>query len=380
MRYARVLLWSDMGKKILITVGGTGGHVYPSMALAKQLKQEMPSAQVLFVGGGLCENRYFERSSFPHQDIDYGSLSFKKPITSLKSLWKILKGILQSRRIIQEYQPDIVVGFGSHHTLPTLLAAKLCAVPIVLHEANRIPGRVNRIFSRYALLTGVHFPDTVHLLRGRAMEISIPLRQGYQLGKMSPEQARVYFQLNPDRLTLLIFGGSQGAQAINHLIAEAIPKLSPSLRKRLQLLHFTGDAQVAQQLQDSYLKQGIRATVRAFESRMDIAWQAASMMISRAGAGTLAEQLEFEVPGILIPYPYAMDNHQEANADFMVDIVKGAVKYPEKKLDADQLAQTIEELLANDADELKEMQQAMQYYKRNARARTLLSVVNELIE
>ncbi|MBA3958423.1 MAG: UDP-N-acetylglucosamine--N-acetylmuramyl-(pentapeptide) pyrophosphoryl-undecaprenol N-acetylglucosamine transferase [Parachlamydiaceae bacterium] len=365
-----------MKKRVLITVGGTGGHVYPAMALAQQLKSK---AEVLFVGGGLNSNRYFIRSAFTHHEVSCGMISPRRPLSSLANLARILKGMQQSSKIINSFNPDVVVGFGSYYTVPTLLAAKLRGVPIVLHEANRIPGRVNRLLSQYVALTGVHFPDTVKLLKGKAQEISIPLREGYQLGALSQEQSRGYFGLDLGRITLLVFGGSQGAQAINQMVYEALKLLPALLSVDFQVLHITGDAQSTIVLQKKYADAGIHACVRDFESRMDIAWQAADFMISRAGAGTIAEELEFEVPGILIPFPEAMDNHQESNADFMVDVVKGAVKFRQKDLDAKKLSQEIETFLGNQQKQIKEMQQAMRLYKERTDARKLYEVILEMI-
>lgn len=366
-----------MKKKVLITVGGTGGHVYPAMALAEQLVRDEPGIELLFVGGGLSRNRYFERDAFTYKDVSCATLSLGNPWTALRHTGSILKGILQSNRIIKGFNPDVVVGFGSYHTLPILLAAKWRSIPIVLHEANRIPGRVNRLLSKHVELTGVHFADTAYHLKGKAKEIAIPLRSGYTKGALSKEQARAHFQLDPKRPTLLIFGGSQGAQAINRLVSEAIVQLAES---QLQVLHFTGDVVAAQDIQKLYANAGVKATVKAFESRMDIAWQAANLIISRAGAGTIAEELEFEVPGILIPYPYATDNHQESNADFMVGIVRGAIKFTESGFEPETLAQEILTLFEDDEQGLEEMKQAMRLYKQRTKSLNLCGVIRDMIK
>ena len=365
-----------MTKKILITVGGTGGHIYPAMALAKQLKCLDPSIKVMFAGGGLDRNRYFDKESLTHQNVSCGPLSLKKPWISLCSIWRILRGIKQSSSLISSFDPDLVVGFGSYHTLPTLLAAKLNGLPVILHEANRVPGRVNRLLSPYVHLTGVHFPDTALALKGKTLHIPTPLRDGFKLGTFTKEKSREYFGLKSDLLTLLVFGGSQGAKSINQLVADAIIK---DKINDMQILHFTGDASATAQLKQIYAQYGISANVQDFEPRMDIAWQASDLVISRSGAGTLTEQLEFEVPGILIPFPHAMDNHQESNADFMVHLVKGAVKYRESELDADRLAGALKGLLANDHELLECMRQAMQDYKHQMRSKDLSSVVLDIL-
>lgn len=366
-----------MEKRVLIAVGGTGGHVFPALTLAKQLTQANPKLNILFVGGGLGKNRYFEKNAFPFKEIDCGTLSPRKPIKSLKNIWKIIRGITQSHSLIRNFSPDLVIGFGSYHTLPTLLATKLHQIPFILHEANRIPGKVNRLLSKYATLTGVHFPDTAFRLKGKIQTIPLPLREGFQRGSITKAAARAHFKLNPATLTILIFGGSQGAQSMNHIVSEAILQVCDSIP--LQVIHCTGDPITASQFKDKYSPK-ISACVKEFESRMDLAWQAADLVISRAGASTLAESLEFEVPGIFIPYPHATDNHQESNADFMADVIGGGVKCLEKNLTATHLANEVNALLSDDQHVLNAMKQAMSDYKCATPPRTLCKVVMDLLQ
>lgn len=364
-----------MKKKLLITVGGTGGHIFPALTLAKQIKKEMPDIQLLFVGGGLSRNRYFEKESFPFKDVSCGTLPFSKPHIALRNLFRIGKGVVSSREILRDFSPDLVVGFGSYHTLPLLLAAKMKNVPIILHEANRIPGKVNRLLAPYVKLIGVHFPDTKKFLRGNVQQIPIPLREGYLCGSVSQSAALTHYNLLPNRKTLLIFGGSQGAHAVNFLVADALSGLG----NQIQVLHFTGDAESTKKIRNQYAESGIAACVKEFETRMDLAWQASDCVISRSGAVTLSEQLEFEVPGILIPYPYATENHQESNADFMVDNVKGAIKRLEKDLTLESLRKDITRLLENEGQQLKIMKQAMKRYKTDVRPSDLCTVVTDIL-
>lgn len=365
-----------MKYRILIAVGGTGGHLFPALTLAKQITKTDPQTEILFIGGGLSKNRCFDQKAFPSRDVECGTLSPKKPLKSLHSLWKIAQGIFTSRSILREFSPDLVIGFGSYHTLPTLLAAKLQGTPFLLHEANRIPGKVNRLLSPYAKLTGVHFPDTALRLKGAVQTIPLPLREGFRFGATTKKEACSYFGLNPLHPVILVFGGSQGAQAINNLAAAAIAQVSK--HHRVQVLHFTGNVITSKQLQHTYTHAHIPAAVKEFENRMDLAWQAADLVVSRAGASTLAESLEFEVPTILIPYPHAY-NHQESNADYMADVVGGAVKHIEKGLTAETLAAEISDLLSNDGHALTIMKQAMHDYKSAAPAKPLYNVVLDIL-
>lgn len=362
-----------MEKKLIIATGGTGGHIFPAIALAHELEKEMPSHNILFVGGGLDTNRFFEKGKFPHQTIKCGSIIKKNPLALMKNFYGIGKGITQSLRIFKQFQPDLVVGFGSYFSFPVLFGAKLASVPFVLHEANSIPGKVIRIMSKHALVTGVHFPHTSRLLKGKNVVVGMPLRPKFKFGACSIEEAMEYFGIDSKKLTLLVFGGSQGAKALNFLISEALEKVSKLTP--YQLLHFTGDTSSVVLLQEKYKSLNINAIVKPFENRMDLAWRAADLMISRAGAGTIAEQLEFEVPGILIPYPAAADNHQDYNANFMADTIGGAFKFAEKDLTPGILANKLELLFSR----ANEMRNNMKAHKTMSENHNLCNVIKNIL-
>lgn len=362
-----------MEKKIIIAAGGTGGHIYPAIALAEQLLEIIPQKNLLFVGGGLDDNRYFNRNSFAYQSVACGSFVKKRPMSLMKNMGGIGKGIWQSLRLIKQFKPDLAIGFGSYYSLPPLIASKMASVPFILHEANSIPGKVIRLLSRQALVTGVHFPQTQSFLKGKTLEVGMPLRKGYQQLNGLRHAAVEYFNLSGDLPTILIFGGSQGAQAINQLCLEAILRLKNN--RPMQILHFTGNAAAAELHENLYRENGIRAVVKGFETRMDLAWSAADIVISRSGAGTIAELVEFEVPAILIPYPTAADNHQEFNADFLVDHVGGGIKLLEKNLDSIILSSAVESILLNKT----QMQAAIDHYKKGRGPINLCELVKRVL-
>ncbi len=340
--------------KILIAVGGTGGHVFPAIGLAEQLKKIDASIEVLFTGGRLETNKFFNRTAFPYHPVSCGSLQMHRPLAAIGNVGRIGLGTWQSRKLLRDFQPDLVVGFGSFYTFPTLLASLWEKTPILLHESNSIPGKVNRLLSKYADCIGIQFPEAALHLKGNSRLVKTPLREGFRLGSVTRQEASRFYGLSPTLPTLLVFGGSQGAKAINALFSEA------PFKGQLQILHFTGDASATPLLKEKYQRQGIPAVVKDFEPRMDMAWQAADCVISRSGAGTIAEQLEFEVPGILIPFPFATENHQEKNADYMVDQIGGASKLLEKDLTSARLGQEIERML--DGKYLA-MRESIRYYK-----------------
>jgi UDP-N-acetylglucosamine--N-acetylmuramyl-(pentapeptide) pyrophosphoryl-undecaprenol N-acetylglucosamine transferase len=359
--------------KILITAGGTGGHIFPAISLGKQLKEKNPSLEILYVGGNLKNNPYFDKEAFKYQTVSCATFKKKNPWSLFKTLAKIGLGVYQSRRAIKKFAPDLVIGFGSYYTLPILVASKTKRVPFILHEANSIPGKVNKLLARHAQITGIHFPLTAKYLKGSTREVGMPLRPGYLKDSTPKEQARVYFDLDPNKLTVLIFGGSQGALKLNQIVGQSLS--NDLLGQPFQVIHFVGDINLVSLFKQNYEKAGIQACVKVFESRMDLAWQSADVAIVRSGAGTIAEQLEFEVPGILIPYPYATDNHQEKNAEFLVN-ANGAVLLREKDLTADLLKKKLIEVV----NQIDLMKAAMSVYKKNNRQKDFCNLILDFLE
>lgn len=361
--------------RIIIATGGTGGHIYPAIALAQRLSLENPGCKILFVGGGLDKNRYFDRDNFDYKTIACGAFVKKSPKAIFKAIYNICKGIWQSRKILSKFNPNVVIGFGSYFSFPPLVAAKLTSTPLILHEANSIPGKVNRLLSRWADVVGIHFPETEQLLKGKTIEVGLPLRQGFQRNTVSSQLAKKHYGLDENKSTLLVFGGSQGAQTINKIVCDSLC-LNHSF---FQVLHITGDPLTAEELKQKYNNSCLHACVKPFEQNMQLAWQAADAVICRSGAGTIAEQLEFEIPGILIPYPFAADNHQEHNADFMVAKVGGAVKLHEKNLTVERISLCLNEFLKDNGAVLAAMRQSMSAYKKKARTKDLYSLVFEYL-
>jgi UDP-N-acetylglucosamine--N-acetylmuramyl-(pentapeptide) pyrophosphoryl-undecaprenol N-acetylglucosamine transferase len=316
-------------RRIVIAAGGTGGHVFPALSLAYQLKERGDSVQ--FIGAGLKQNPFFDREVFAFREILSGRPSLKTPGFPLR----IARGTWQSVRALKEFQADLLIGFGSYYTLPVLLAARLLAVPYVIHEQNSVPGRVNRLFTRSAKLTAVHFPSAALKIRGKPRLVAMPLRPGFQK-RWSREEAVTGYGLKSEIPVMLVFGGSQGAEAINRLLYESAPQL-----KSWQILHFTGNAAWKELLTKRYREVGIRACVKVFEADMAKAWGAADLAVSRAGAASIAEQIASAVPGILIPYPFATDRHQEINANYLVEL-GGGVKLSQSHLTSNFLIETID--------------------------------------
>lgn len=203
----------------------------------------------------------------------------------------------------------------------------------------------------------------------------MPLRAGYTHGAVTKRLAKDHFFLNQNKLTILIFGGSQGAKKINELVSEAICHHFICDKELFQILHFTGCEMSEKLLEEMYTKNGIKACVKKFEKRMDYAWAAADCVISRSGASSIAEQMEFEVPGILIPYPFSSDGHQDKNAAFMTQKVGGAVCFQEKDLTSEILGKKMSTLFNHDQILIRSMKDAINQYKKKSERKDLSTLV-----
>lgn len=357
---------------IMIAAGGTGGHLFPAQALALDLIQKHPDIRTIFVGAGLKSNVYFKKELFSFVEIQSGTPFKKNPIHAIQGVFLIFKGFFRCFRLLKKNRPNLVVGFGSFHTFPVLLAAKLRRVPIVIFESNALPGRVNRFCSKWAKVSAIQFSHAADYLSSKSICVQMPLLK--KKGAVSKKDARAYFDLDKEVFTFLVFGGSQGAQAINRFFCEAIEYLKEE-GSDFQVIHIVGDDKRAEKLNDYYQGKQIRAKVKAFEEKMDYAWVAADLSISRSGAATLAELIEFTVPGILVPYPYGTENHQLKNAAFISEKVGGAITLEEKELGGRVLSEMILDLIKDSHQKLKEMQQALWTFKQEETKEDLSSIV-----
>ncbi|MES2345923.1 MAG: UDP-N-acetylglucosamine--N-acetylmuramyl-(pentapeptide) pyrophosphoryl-undecaprenol N-acetylglucosamine transferase [Chlamydiota bacterium] len=347
-----------MSKKVLIAAAGTGGHLFPAQALAQEL--QALGLEVRFAGHGLSSNRYFNKEEFTYDDVS-SATPYNKNV--LKAAFEISKGLKKSLKIVRSFKPDIVVGFGSFHSFPVLLATLFFKVPVVVFEANSIPGKVNRFFSRFAYLSAVHFPEAGLKLFGKMREVAMPLWKGV---RSTQERARDYFSLDVKKDTLLVFGGSQGALSINTLLFETAPHFAGEF----QVIHFTGDKNSLEEMKRRYEELNISACVKEFEPRMDLAWQAATMAVCRSGAATLAELIEYEVPAILLPYPHAADDHQRKNAECM-EKTGGAFCFRD--------TESFLDIFIRCKKENSIMQQAIRAFKQGENKSSLSSLINEVL-
>ena len=295
---------------MIIAAGGTGGHLLPAQEIAKKLEQE--NIEVTFIGTGLKENRYFDRERFNYAEILAKTPFQKGAITVLKALYALLKGVKQSLAFLRNFKPDLIIGFGSFHAFPVLCAAKLQKRPFMLFESNTIAGKVTKVFSPFAVHTAIHLP-LVKKIKGNLVEVNWPLRK--KDIDLSQNKAREQFQLDPNRFTILIFGGSQGASVINRAV---LPICEQLLAKNIsfQMIHLTGKS-TSVEAEEFCKIHNIPIFTTSFEKNMAQVFCAADLALCRSGAATIAELINYQVPALLIPYPYATEQHQKENALFL---------------------------------------------------------------
>lgn len=350
-------------KKILFAVGGTGGHLFPAQALARDLKELNREIDILFGGGKLGSNHFFHALKFPFREVTSSSPFRTHPV---KAAFQIGRGILESFDLIKEFSPDLIIGFGSFYSFPILATARLKGIPYILVESNVLPGRVNRLFSSKALFSAVQYEETGQILKGKTIPAKMPLWAQENEGRVfATADARQHYRLDPEVFTLLVFGGSQGAEAINRAVVNL------ELNEPFQVLHFCGKNQDADSIQKRYQERGIAACVKHFEEQMHIAWRAADLAISRAGAGTMAEMEIFHVPAILIPWPGATDLHQHQNAKTM-EKIGGALLLEEHEID--KLGEKIQKLVLK----LPEMRNNLKTYREREIDHLATLVLNHL--
>jgi len=323
--------------RLLLAGGGTGGHLFPAVALAQQLLQQDKSSAVCFVG----TDRGLEKKLIPKLGYDLFTVDMVGVVGRgwkgrFAVVPKLAKSLIQAKKILSHFKPDIVVGVGGYASVPVVIMAKLTGIPYLIHEQNAIPGVSNRLLGKGAQRVCLSFSEHLH---GFSPEKTVvtgnPVRQGL-------ESIPLEF---PSSGKLLIFGGSRGARAINQAVCEMLP-LIKQWDAVPEILHQTGEEDFAM-VQQAYRDAGFDETqVVPFIDDMAKAYATSRLVVCRAGATTLAELAICGRPAILIPFPYATGDHQTANARSLKK--KGAaVLLPQNELTAERLATLIRNLLAD---------------------------------
>lgn len=294
--------------RVAIACGGTGGHLFPGIAVGRQLLERGASVTLII------SPKEIDRCA---AEAATGMEVVELPAVGLQTRQRLafalgfVRSFLSARRLFRPDPPRAVLAMGGFTAAPPVLAGLRCGARAFLHESNTIPGRANRFLSRYVHKAFVGFSSTASLLpRCPAVFTGTPVRPEFQ--PREPGPCRAALGLDPQRPAVLVMGGSQGAAGVNRIVLEALPSLARDLPEA-QWIHLAGTAG-ATEAQQAYSRLGIRALVRPFLDRMDLALNAAVAAVSRAGASSLAELAAVRLPSVLVPFPAAVDNHQYHNA------------------------------------------------------------------
>ena len=336
--------------KVIITGGGTGGHIYPALSIADTLGRANENVQILYVGtaGGL-ESNLVPKYGYRFKAIRVKGFRRKLSMDTIKSAVELARGMLDAGRIMREFRPDVVVGTGGYVAGPVILAAHLQGIPTVIHEQNVLPGATNRILGLFADAVAVGFEEAVkHFKRkGRVYVTGNPIREEILTGDKA--EALKEFGFVPEKPVVVSFGGSKGSAKLNRSMGDVI---AYTYREGgFQLLHTTGEDHYRAFLRDLEkrgIKPGVSESIKVmpYLHRMGQAFAAADLVITSAGAITLAEITAAGIPAVLIPKSYVAGNHQEYNARALEK--KGAaVVMTEKELDGDTLYRMVSGLIGS---------------------------------
>jgi UDP-N-acetylglucosamine--N-acetylmuramyl-(pentapeptide) pyrophosphoryl-undecaprenol N-acetylglucosamine transferase len=356
--------------RVLIAGGGTGGHLFPGIALAEEVCTRHPKNEVVFVGTdrGL-EAKVVPAAGYPLETIPARGLKGMGPIRLIKALLMLPLSFIASWWILRKYRPDVVVGVGGYASGPVVLAAWLQRIPTAVQEQNALPGMTNKILGRFARAVFLAFEEAKRFFPSEKVYIiGNPIRRKLMDNYLRSKVAH-------ERFNVLVFGGSLGAKGINTRMIEALDYLG-EIKDQLHFVHQTGKNDL-EAVRKGYADKGYSAEVVEFIDDMSAAYAKADLVVCRAGATTLAELTVCKKASILIPFPYATDNHQEVNAAAMVSS-GAALMFREAELTGKKLGDEIR-TLKESPDRLKRMEKQAGLLGRPEAAKELADVLVDLM-
>lgn len=338
-------------KKIIISGGGTGGHIFPAIAVAQALQRIDETVEILFVGAkGKIEERKVPEAGFKIELLDIRGFQRKLSFETLKNIFRLIKSLFKARKIIRKFKPDVVVGVGGYASGPVVYVASLKKIPTLIQEQNSYPGITNKILSKRADKICIaydavikYFPENKVVLTGN------PVRKKITDTVATREEVLTFFNLEAGKKVILSLGGSGGAKSINDGIIANLDKI---VQSDVFFIWQTGKNYYEDSLKATQEIQAKNIKVYDFIARMDLAYKAADLVISRAGAGTISELSMLEKATILVPSPNVAEDHQTKNAMALVDL-NAAVLIKDNETE-DKLIDTALELVKN-SDEINQL-------------------------
>lgn len=333
--------------RVLVTGGGTGGHIYPALAFINYVKTVDSNSSFLYVGA----KRGMENKILPQTDIPFLTLEiqgFKRKLTfeNVKTVQLFLKSVRQAKKIIKDFQPDVVIGTGGYVSGAVVYAAAKLNIPTIVHEQNSVPGITNKFLARYVDKIGIAFADAAQYFpENKTILVGNPRAQ--EVVGIKPSDLLREFDLAPEKKTVLIFGGSQGALKINQAVVAAIPEFA---KKGYQVLYASGERYYEEINENMGMNKDacVNISIQPYIKNMNEVMVNCDLLVGRAGATSIAEFTGLGLPAVLIPSPYVTNDHQTKNAQSLVK--EGAAKMiNDNELTAENLVATVDEIMGDDA-------------------------------
>ena len=356
-------MMSTANKTLMVMAGGTGGHVYPAMAVADELQSRGWNVTWLATEGGM-ENRLIAGKNYDVAVINMKGVRGKGLLRLVYLPFQLLKAFAQSFKAIKQYQPNVVLGMGGFAAFPGGLMASLLGKPLVIHEQNSVAGLTNKVLAKFAKKVLVAFPAA---FAGKAELVGNPVRA--DISALENPQTR--FDGCTGAMRLLIVGGSLGAQALNDVVPKALA-LMP-VEQRPEVIHQAGEKHIAT-LQANYLAAGVNAEAKAFINDMAAMYAWADLVICRAGALTVAELSAAGVASVLVPFPFAVDDHQTTNAAYLAD-AGAALLIQQNALTETVLLKVLQEL---NREQCREMAMKARRFGKPEATNTVANICMEL--
>lgn len=362
--------------RILVTGGGTGGHIYPALAFIRYVQKIQPDSEFLYVGThrGL-ENKIVPETGISFKTIKIQGFKRKLSLDNIKTVQLFVESIKRSKEILREFKPDVVIGTGGYVSGSVVYAAARMKIPTIVHEQNSVPGITNKFLSRFADRVGISFPDAAQYFpENKTVLVGNPRAQ--EVVTSGKSEVLEQYGLLPDIPTVLIFGGSQGALKINQAVIQALPKFS---QKEYQVLYASGDRyynEIAEKFDIEKINHNL--SLQPYIKNMTDVMANVDLLIGRAGATSIAELTALGLPAILIPSPYVTNDHQTKNAQSLVNA--GAVKMiTDADLTGEKSVEAVDEIMG-DPEKKAMMAKASRQEGIPDAAERLWSLVNEIVK
>ncbi len=356
--------------RVIISAGGTGGHIYPALAILKKIKEKEPNSEFLYIGThNRMEKDIVPKEKIPYEEIEMYGFNKTKPLSNLKCISCLTKGYKKCKKLIKEFKPDVVVGVGGYITVPVILAASKLGIPTFIHEQNSLPGKSNIFLSKYVSKIGVSFknssskfPDYKTVFTGNPCS-----DEAMKVKKIEKKE----LGLDEKKKLILIVMGSLGASTFNNYFLTLLPKIK---KKDYEIVLITGKTEYEKVKENKFPK---NVFVYPFFENLPRLMKCVDVMVSRAGASTLSEVIALDIPTILVPSPFVANNHQYKNA---MDLVKenAALLIEEKDMKEDILLEKIDEVLKE--EKTKELKKNLKKLNTKDSALKIYTEIKALVD